>query len=220
MSRTRVGMVIEKLLTDEDCASDLRSTGWRRSRTLPARFRAHTRRDRPFSRTDARLWFLGDQVRRMTAVKMTARSTTATPPHSFENTRTVCHHAPRATHVDRPAARAHNGNLQISAGFVANGLTKRIESDCATRGHHLCPLPSRAQPVLRYRSPTDPARNAGARIACGVIRSRHQDTASPRGPTCTLFTVPFSDLCSRPCSRWSRHRFWLRLQKNNQPAPV
>ena len=28
--------------------------------------------------------------------------------HSFENTRTVCHHAPRATHVDRQAARAHN----------------------------------------------------------------------------------------------------------------
>jgi hypothetical protein len=36
-------------------------------------------------------------------------------------------------------------------------------------GITFAPLLSRAQRVSGYRSPTDPAGNAGARIACGVI---------------------------------------------------
>ena len=53
-----------------------------------------------------------------------------------------------------PGRSSAQRNLQISTGFVAKVLTKRIESVCATRGHHLCPLPSRAQRVLRDRSHT------------------------------------------------------------------
>ena len=103
----------------------------------------------------------------MTAVRTTARSTTATPPHSFENTRTVCHHAPRATHVDRRAARAHNGDLQISAGFVAKYLPKGLIRSVPRAGitFALC-LHERSAAI--GHQPTQPGTLAHG-ITCGVI---------------------------------------------------
>ena len=50
--------------------------------------------------------------------------------HSFENTRTVCHHAPRATHVDRPTARAHNTTCRSppdsSRKYLPKGLNRSV----------------------------------------------------------------------------------------------
>ena len=64
MSRTIVGMAIEKLLTDEDLRIRFALDRMDAIAELCLRGFELTRDEIDlFSRTDARLWFLGDQVR-------------------------------------------------------------------------------------------------------------------------------------------------------------
>jgi hypothetical protein len=64
MSRTIVGMAIEKLLTDEDLRIRFALDRMEAIAELCLRGFELTRDEIDlFSRTDARLWFLGDQVR-------------------------------------------------------------------------------------------------------------------------------------------------------------
>lgn len=64
MSRTAVGMVIEKLLTDETVRIRFAVDRMETIADLCLRGFELTRDEIDlFSRTDARLWFLGDQVR-------------------------------------------------------------------------------------------------------------------------------------------------------------
>jgi hypothetical protein len=64
MSRTIVGMAIEKLLTDEDLRIRFALDRMEAIAELCQRGFELTRDEIDlFSRTDARLWFLGDQVR-------------------------------------------------------------------------------------------------------------------------------------------------------------
>ena len=109
--------------------------------------------------------------------------------HSFENTRTVCHHAPRAAHVDRPAAQAHNETCRSPQDSSRKCLPK-IESVCATRG------------ITFALAFTSAARNARS-----VTHTQGEVTWRT---ICLLVAVRLSDLravphCSRPprCS-WSR----------------
>ena len=64
MSRTRVGLVIEKLLTDEGLRIRFALHRMETIAELYLRGFELTRDEiELFSRTDARLWFLGDQAR-------------------------------------------------------------------------------------------------------------------------------------------------------------
>ena len=85
--------------------------------------------------------------------------------HSFENTRTVCHHAPRATHVDRPAARAHNETCRSppdsSRKCLPRGLNRSVPRAGITFA--LCLHERSAYCAIGHR-PTRPERRRADRL--------------------------------------------------------
>jgi hypothetical protein len=96
------------------------------------------------------------------------RSTTATPPiRSKTHGPSVTTHRARRTWTASPLERmtkfADLHRIRREAGY------QRIEWICATRRHHLCPLPSRAERVLRDRSHSHKEKVMSRRIAALVI---------------------------------------------------
>ena len=74
--------------------------------------------------------------------------------HSFENTRTVRHHAPRAAYVDRPAAQAHNETCRSPKDSSRKCLPKGLNRFVPRAGitFALCLLERSAYCAGRHRA--------------------------------------------------------------------
>ena len=115
---------------------------------------------------------------------------------------------------DRQCRRRHEVvRAEPAAGASAATIASRRPSPRMTR-----PRSSAARPVTPIASTAASSSTPGDKSHFSNCQAVPTDRRRGRYARCSLFG---SQTCARClCSRWPRHRFWLRLLKNHRPAPV